>query len=108
MWFLSEFEEFETRDPLSPFLFVIVIEMLSYMVEAAVGGGFLNDFPMGNNLSISDLLFVDDTLFFCDAVNEHISALRAILLCFEVISGLKVNLEKSKLVSVGVWRILTF
>lgn len=80
------------------------MEASSRMVEAAVRGGFLAGFSVGSNSntsSISHLLFADDTLIFCDAVSGQIQALRAVLLCFEAVSGLKVNLGKSELVPVG-------
>jgi len=37
----------------------------------------------------------------CDTNNDQIYNLGHILLCFEAISGLKVNLQKFKLVAVG-------
>jgi hypothetical protein len=56
---------------------------------------------------------VDDTLIFCEAMQNHLFHLRCFLLCFEVDSWLKINLEKSKLVLVdavedveGLTRIL--
>lgn len=51
--------------------------------------------------TLSHLLFVDDTIIFCDANRGQIQTLRAILLCFEVVSSLKVNLGKSEMVPVG-------
>jgi hypothetical protein len=47
------------------------------------------------------MLFADDTLILCDADVDQIRNLDHILLCLEAISGLKVNLQKSKLVAVG-------
>jgi hypothetical protein len=47
---------------------------------------------------ISHLLFVDDTLVFCGAKPNHLHFLRALFLCFEAVSGLKINLAKSELV----------
>lgn len=80
------------------------------MVEAVVRGGFIASFFMENNrdgdLSISHLLFSDDTLIFYNVDCNQIQALRAILLCFKAISGLKVNLKKSELVLVGEVRLL--
>jgi hypothetical protein len=54
-------------DPLSPLLFVFVVEALSQMISAAVQGGLLEGFKVGNT-SISHRLFADDTLIFCNAM----------------------------------------
>ena len=51
---------------------------------------------------VSHLLFVDDILIFCDADAMQIASLRAILARFEEVSGLRINLGKSKLVPIGV------
>jgi hypothetical protein len=47
------------------------------------------------------MLFADDILIMCDVDVNQILNLDHILLCFKAISGLKVNLKKSKLVAVG-------
>uniref|UniRef100_A0A2N9FWW1 Reverse transcriptase domain-containing protein n=1 Tax=Fagus sylvatica TaxID=28930 RepID=A0A2N9FWW1_FAGSY len=92
-------------DPLSPLLFVIVMEALSRMTEKAVGASCISRFSVGNvstqPLVISHLLFADDTLIFCEAHPYQITQLGHILTWFEAISDLKVNLGKSKLVPVG-------
>ena len=46
------------------------------------------------------LLFTDDTLVFCGANSDHIRSIHALLICFKSVSGLKVNMAKSVLVSV--------
>jgi hypothetical protein len=46
-------------------------------------------------------LFADDTLVFCGANLDHRHYLRALFLCFEAVSGLKINLAKLELVPVG-------
>jgi hypothetical protein len=92
-------------DPLSPFLFVIVIEVLSRVIIVAIDNGRHSGFSVGSRLSelvnISHLLFVNDTLVFCGVNFDHIRSIRALLVCFEAVSGLKVNKTKSVLILVG-------
>lgn len=47
-------------------------------------GGFL--IKGEGELSISHLLFADDTLIFVDANLEHLHALRCLFRCYEVVS----------------------
>ena len=54
-----------------------------------------------NPLMISNLLFADDTLIFCDADIDQIGYLKCTLLCFEAVFGLRVNLGKSEMVPIG-------
>lgn len=50
---------------------------------------------------ISVLQFVDDTLFFLKPIEAQVKALRCILLLFESVSRLKMNLQNSKMITVG-------
>jgi len=63
------------RDPLSPFLFVIIMEALSTMLSATVNGGFFSGFYVSSShsgvVNISHL-FTDDTLIFCGANSDHL------------------------------------
>ena len=43
---------------------------------------------------MTHLLFADDTLIFCGDESEQIGFLRFVLLCFEAVFGLKINLGK--------------
>ena len=57
-------------DPLSPYLFVIGMEALSCLINRAVDGNYLSGIRVANgggeDLSISHLLYADDTLIFCE------------------------------------------
>ncbi|GJX06281.1 putative RNA-directed DNA polymerase, eukaryota, reverse transcriptase zinc-binding domain protein, partial [Tanacetum coccineum] len=55
-----------------------------------------------NNVVVSHLQYADDTIFFGEWNKENAKALMCILKCFEEVSGLRVNYNKSKLYGVGV------
>ena len=66
-------------DSLSPLLFVVVMEALNKLLVKAEEGHFLRGFAVqgrnNNPLMISNLLFPDDTLIFCDADIDQIGYL---------------------------------
>jgi hypothetical protein len=98
--FFSSSRGLRQGDPLSPLLFVFVMEILSKMISAAVHWGLLEGFIV-SNASFSHPLFADDTLIFCSAVPSQMRYLRTMFLLFEAASGLKVNLAKLILIPVG-------
>ncbi len=93
-------------DPLSPLLFLLIMETLSRLMDRASSGGYLSGFEVGPGeatpLVVSHLLFADDTLIFCPTDPMQLEHLQAVFSWFEVVSGLKVNLGKSEMVSMGV------
>jgi hypothetical protein len=90
-------------DTLSPYLFVIFMEALSRMISAMVSKGLFSGFSVGSRnvgaFNISHLLFADDSLMFCEANLDHLCNFHCLFLCFEVVSGLRINLAKSELVA---------
>uniref|UniRef100_A0A2N9FC99 Reverse transcriptase domain-containing protein n=1 Tax=Fagus sylvatica TaxID=28930 RepID=A0A2N9FC99_FAGSY len=92
-------------DPLSPLLFLMIVEVLSRMLRNAVERGFIKGFQVGRDglpsVSVSHLLYADDTILFCDAHPEQLLYIRMVLTCFEAVTGLKVNMAKSEMVPIG-------
>jgi hypothetical protein len=92
-------------DPFSPFLFILVMEAFTRMISAIYSRGLILGFSVGtrehDRVEVSHLLFADDSLVFCGADASQISYMGSLLVCFEAVSGLKVNLTKSSLVLVG-------
>jgi len=89
---------------LSPLLFVLVMEALSRMLSITVGSRQLSRFSVGSRyqeaMIVSHLLFADDTLIFCEPVEQFLD-LRCLLLCFEAVSWLKIYWPKSEIVPTG-------
>jgi len=81
------------------------MEALSELINKACEVGLLKGFHVGNSQSlgllVSHLLFADDTLIFCSPCESDLGYLRCILLFFEAMSGLRVNLSKSSLIPIG-------
>ena len=92
-------------DPLSSYLFVIGMEVFSRLIDRAMEGNFLtgcNVSGMGEEgLVLTHLLYANDTLIFCEADRIQLVYLRWLLMWFEAISGLRINLSKSEIIPVG-------
>ncbi|RVW71380.1 putative ribonuclease H protein [Vitis vinifera] len=90
-------------DPLSPFLFTLVADVLSRMLVRAEERNMLEGFRVGRNRTrVSHLQFADDTIFFSNTREEDLQTLKSLLLAFGHISGLKVNLDKSNIYGINL------
>ena len=89
-------------DPLSPYLFLLVMEVFSQLLFRARSGGYIEGFKVGNSNGIErdlfHLLFANNTLLFCKANSVQLCYLSWVFLWFEAISGLKVNRDKSEVI----------
>ena len=92
-------------DPISPYLFVLGMEALSCLIKRAVSGGFLTSYRVkgrgGEGVQLTHLMYADDTLIFYDASKDQLAHLSYVLMWFEVISGLRINLDKSEIIPMG-------
>jgi len=91
-------------DPLSLFLFLLAAEGLNVMMTSLVTTGLFRGYRVGRNngVSISHLQFADDTLLLGEKSWANVRSMRAMLIIFEQVSGLKVNFNKSMLTGVNV------
>ncbi|XP_021990664.1 uncharacterized mitochondrial protein AtMg01250-like [Helianthus annuus] len=90
-------------DPLSPFLFLIVMENLSCMLDAAKEAGAVHDIQTPNGgPNISHLLYADDAIILERWNKEDIVNVVRILLIFHLGSGQKINLAKPNMYGIGV------
>ncbi|XP_028068804.1 uncharacterized protein LOC114271378 [Camellia sinensis] len=83
-------------DPLSPYLFVLCAEGLSALIKRAEGEGKLTGVAVcRGSPRVSHLLFADDSLLFGAANMQELVVVQDILGKYELVSGQKINLEKS-------------
>ncbi|GKV50472.1 hypothetical protein SLEP1_g57172 [Rubroshorea leprosula] len=90
-------------DPLSPFLFLMIMEGLNGLVKKAGTEGLLQGIEIGKRgLTVSLLQFADDTVILGRAASENILMVKAILRWFEIMSGLRINYSKSSIYGLNV------
>lgn len=83
-------------DPLSPFLFTIVVKALSALFCMAKEIGLIEGCDVGGGeKALTHLQFMDDTILFSSAQCKEVIVLKRILICFGPALGLKVNLSNS-------------
>lgn len=89
-------------DPLSPFLFVLVGEVLNLLIKKATSMNLWNGISITqSDVSITHLQYADDTLIFCDARLESLINIKKMLIIFQLASGLQVNFHKSSLIGIN-------
>ena len=73
-------------DPLSPLLFLLIMEVLSRLLKKIEECNLIWGFHVGSvnsvGVHISHMLFLDDTILFCDASREQLLSIILVLSCF--------------------------
>ncbi|GKB64852.1 RNA-directed DNA polymerase, eukaryota [Tanacetum coccineum] len=90
-------------DPLSPFLFLLVMESLHFSFTRAMNFGFFKGIKIGGqeSVNICHLFYADDAVFIGEWKEENFRNLVYILHCFYLASGLRINVHKCSLMGVG-------
>lgn len=89
-------------DPISPLLFVLVMEYLTRLLKTEVRNGRIKFHHQCQNLEIVNLCFADDLILVCKAELETVTIIRDRLNEFAETTGLQANTAKSQIFCVGV------
>ncbi|GKD96154.1 RNA-directed DNA polymerase, eukaryota, reverse transcriptase zinc-binding domain protein, partial [Tanacetum coccineum] len=101
----SEFQFFKglkQGDPISPFLFILVMESLHISFQRVVDAGLFTGIKLNEETSISHLFYADDAIFMGQWCHKNIDVLKHVLDVFYRASGLHINVHKSKLMGITV------
>nr|GEX14572.1 RNA-directed DNA polymerase, eukaryota [Tanacetum cinerariifolium] len=84
-------------DPLSPFLFILVMESLHISFQRVVDASLFNRIKLDSSLQISHLFYADDAIFMGQWSQCNIDTIIRVLDVFYRASGLMINMNKSNL-----------
>ena len=87
--------------PLSPYLFILCAESFSNLLLQAEHNHQFQGLKFGKEITISHLLFADDSLVFTKASVDSCKALKAIFDHYAAASGQLFNFDKSTMVFSG-------
>ncbi|GJT84525.1 RNA-directed DNA polymerase, eukaryota, reverse transcriptase zinc-binding domain protein [Tanacetum coccineum] len=89
-------------DPLSPFLFILVMDTLHMSFQRLVDTGLFKTIVLTPSLHLSHMFYADDAIFMGHWSEANIDILAKVLECFHRASGLRINMSKSKLMGIAV------
>nr|GEW96652.1 RNA-directed DNA polymerase, eukaryota [Tanacetum cinerariifolium] len=89
-------------DPLSPFLFILVMESLNVSFQRVVDASLFNGIKLDSSLHISHLFYADDAIFMGQWSQCNIDTIIRVLDVFYRASGLRINMNKSNLMGISV------
>lgn len=84
-------------DSISPYLFIMIVEVLSRLLNKAQVEDRFRLHPLCHSLRITHLLFADDLLVFSDGSKSLVSGIKTVMLQFKNWSGLDINEAKSEI-----------
>ncbi|GJT04797.1 RNA-directed DNA polymerase, eukaryota, reverse transcriptase zinc-binding domain protein [Tanacetum coccineum] len=89
-------------DSLSPFLFILIMESHHILFQRVVDAGMFRGIFMGTSFQLLHLFYADDAIFIGQWSDSNISVIVKVLECFYRALGLRINMNKSKLMGIFV------
>lgn len=90
-------------DPLSPFLFVMVVEALNLLITKATNASLWHGIKVCKKGPIlTHLQYADDTILFCNPDLQALMNVKKTLILFQLSSGLQINFHKSAIMGVNI------
>ena len=83
-------------DPLSPMLFILVMDPLQRLLDLATGDNVLTQLPLVTT-KWRTYMYADDAAIFLNPQKEDIDVVKIILEAFSKASGLNINMDKSSI-----------
>ncbi|XP_039011853.1 uncharacterized protein LOC120140935 [Hibiscus syriacus] len=89
-------------DPISPYLFILAMIVLSNMLNLAATKGIFAYHPKCKKIWLTHIFFVDDLLILCKGNVDSVVCVLSVLDHFYQVSGLNLNSSKSELFIAGI------
>ena len=86
-------------DPLSPYLFILGADVLTWMIKRKQGQGSLTELPLGDRQGhLGHLLYADDCLLLAKATTSKAEVVNKVLHDYCCMSSKQVNIAKSQVI----------
>jgi hypothetical protein len=88
-------------DPLSPLLFILALDPLQRILQAATDAGILSRLPI-REAKLRTSLYADDAVLFLNPIRAEVDSVLRILHAFGQATGLRINVDKSSVTPTDV------
>lgn len=100
-WYFQSIRGLRQGCSLSPYVFVICMNVLSKLLDDVARKGKIGYHPRCKNIDITHLCFADDLMIFVDGTRNSVEGILKVFEEFDKVSGLKISREKSVLFMAG-------